>query len=40
MNIDVISSIKYLQTKFNNTLERSYTMFKFVSCHRWKDGST
>jgi hypothetical protein len=29
-----------LQTEFNNTLKRSYTMIKFISFHGWKDGST
>jgi hypothetical protein len=32
-------SIKYLQTGFNNTLKRLYTMFNLVSFQRYKDGS-
>jgi hypothetical protein len=31
---------KYLQTEFNNTLKRSYTMIKLVLLQECKDGST
>jgi hypothetical protein len=34
------SSIKYLQTEFNNTFKESYAMIEFVSFQRFKDDST
>jgi hypothetical protein len=40
MNIDAKILNKYLQTKLNNTLKRSYTMIKLVSSQEWKNGST
>jgi hypothetical protein len=39
INIDENFLIKSLQTKFNNTLKRSYTIIKFVSFQGCKDGS-
>jgi hypothetical protein len=34
------SSVKYLQTEFNNTFKRSSIMIKFISFLECKDGST
>lgn len=40
INVVQISSIKYLQIKFKNTLGRSHTVTKLVSFQRCWEGST
>jgi hypothetical protein len=40
MNINAKILNKILQTEFNNTLKRSFTMIKWISFQECKDGST